>query len=228
MVSLIKIAENFKDRVLARFNKTEQAMLSMDGKTLQECTDGDLKSMLSYCCIMVGIHRVPSDDVKMVIVGYLRKYHGGMTNKQVAQAFELAATGMYGTACPEHYQNISPQYISEVLTCFTMKVKTVVDKAKRAEFQMQIEQAPKSTPEQYYAGLLKAIDKHQFIPMIWAWEEVCEHLMEIADININYEPTPDQAKELVIAWCRKKYPTLPLQSSSFDSRFKTTRKTQQA
>lgn len=207
MAGLIQTFKNLGDGIARRFSHTDKAILNtLDGVKLTDCTDGQLKSTLSYCCIMVGIERVPGDDAKMVILSYLRKYHGSLTSRQVAQAFELLASGEHGNQAPEHYNNLSPKYISDVLRLYTHRMRQVVDKVRSAEINAA--PATKSTNEQYYDRLVKVVDKYKVIPLLWAWEEVYTHLQDIGKMPAGKTPSPENCKQNVINWIKEQFPNV--------------------
>lgn len=157
---------------------------------------------------MVGIDRPPGDDKKMVLISFLRKYHGALTNKQVGQAFELVATGELGVNAQEHYNNISPMYLSTVIRAYMQKLNMV---KYRYEFKKRSDTAPKSSPESYYKRLVKVIEEYNVIPVFWAWDEVYEYLSSafgrvVISGQSSVISTPEEKKEVVIKYFREKYP----------------------
>jgi hypothetical protein len=194
--------------ILKRFSNTERSILqNTEGKKVYDCSDGEIKQMLAYCCLMVGIDRPPGDDKKMVLVSFLRKYHGTLTNKQIAQAFELVATGELGAGVQEHYNNISPMYLSNVVRAYTQKLNGVKN---RYELKKRNDTAPKSNPEAYYKRLVKVTDEYNVIPVFWAWDEVYEYLCQII-AGLKKQASPDEKKEAVIKYLKEKYPNAVMQ-----------------
>jgi hypothetical protein len=157
---------------------------------------------------MVGIDKPPADDKKAVLMSFLRKYHGTLTNKQVAQAFELAATGDLGSDAQEHYNNISPMYISNVIRAYVQKLNGL---KSRYEVKRRIDNVPKSNPEAYYKRLVKVIEEYNVIPALWAWDEVYEYLSGAVQ-GLGLTDKPDKRKEIVQTYFRKKYPDAMLQA----------------
>lgn len=195
--------------ILKRFNNTERSLLqNTEGKKVYDCADAEIKQMLAYCCLMVGIERPPGDDKKTVLMSYLRKYHGALTNKQVAQAFELVAAGELGSEVQEHYNNISPMYISNVVRAYLQKLNGL---KSRYELKKRIETAPKSNPESYYRRLVKVIEEYNVVPVFWAWEEVYEYLWAEKN-NTSSTISAEQKKEMVIKHFKDKYPKAMLQA----------------
>ncbi len=196
--------------VLKKFTRTEAALLqSAVGKKIYDCTDTELKQMLAYCCIMVGIDKAPPDDKKLVLISFLKKYYGTLTNKQVAQAFELVATGELGNNVQEHYNNISPLYLSNVLRAYLQKFNGV---KSRYEVKRKIESPSKSSPEAYYNRLIKVIEGYNVIPMFWAWEDVHEYLSKSLGTDFAKARSPLEKKQAVIKHLREKYPNATAQS----------------
>ena len=195
--------------ILRRFSNTERSLLqNTEGKKIYDCSDGEIKQMLAYCCLMVGIDKQPADDKKAVLMSFLRKYHGALTNKQVAQAFELAATGDLGSDAQEHYNNISPMYISNVIRAYMQKLNGL---KSRYEVKRRIDNVPKSNPEAYYKRLVKVIEEYNVIPALWAWDEVYEYLSGAIQ-RLALTDAPEKKKEIVQAYFRKKYPDAMLQA----------------
>ncbi|HXB11171.1 MAG TPA: hypothetical protein VNZ45_04220 [Bacteroidia bacterium] len=195
--------------ILKKFTHTEASMLqNIEGKKLYDCNDAELKQMLAYCCLMVGIERPPGDDKKAVIISFLRKYYGTLTNRQVAQAFELVANGELGHNIQEHYNNVSPLYISNVLRAYLQKFNGIKN---RYEVKRKQEEAPKSTPEAYYNRLIKVVEGYNVIPMFWAWEEVHEYLSKSIGGAFARALSPEEKKEAVIKFVQEKYPNAIIQ-----------------
>ena len=195
--------------ILKRFSNTERSLLqNTEGKKVYDCTDSEIKQMLAYCCLMVGIDRPPGDDKKAVLISFLRKYHGALTNKQVAQAFELVAAGELGTEVQEHYNNVSPMYISSVIRAYMHKLNGLKN---RYESRKRIENPPKSSPEAYYRRLVKIIEEYNVVPVFWAWDEVYQYL------KVEVKGTPatssaEERKEIVRKHFGEKYPNAMLQA----------------
>lgn len=192
--------------IMKMFSTTEQKLLqNTEGKKIYDCTDGELKQMLAYCSLMVGIDRPPGDDKKVVLVTFLRKYHGTLTNKQIAQAFELVAAGELGTEVQEHYNNMSPMYLSNVVRAYQQKLNGI---KSRYELKKRMDTIPKSSPEAYYNRLVKVIEEYNVVPVFWAWDEVYEYLSSGA-VGIELPkgaPTAEQKKEVVIKFFKERYP----------------------
>jgi len=195
--------------ILKRFSNTERSLLqNTEGKKVYDCTDSEIKQMLAYCCLMVGIDRPPGDDKKTVLISFLRKYHGALTNKQIAQAFELVAAGELGNEVQEHYNNVSPMYISSVIRAYMHKLNGLKN---RYESRKRIENPPKSSPEAYYRRLVKIIEEYNVVPVFWAWDEVYEYLKA----EVKGTPTTsssEEKKEIVRKHFSGKYPNAMLQA----------------
>lgn len=204
-------AEGIAKRLVRWFSRTEVALLqNIEGKKVYDCTDGELKQTLAYCCLMVGIDKAPGDDKKMVIISFLRKYYGTLTNRQVAQAFELVATGELGGHVQEHYNNISPLYLSNVLRTYLQKLQGI--KSRFEAKKKQDEPSHSCTPEAYYNRLLKVVEGYNVIPMLWAWEEVHEHLVKTNGGDFTKAITPEEKKEAVVNYLKEKYPEAKVQA----------------
>jgi hypothetical protein len=195
--------------ILKRFSNTERSLLqNTEGKKVYDCTDGEIKQMLAYCCLMVGIERPPTDDKKAVLISFLRKYHGALTNKQVGQAFELVANGELGNEVQEHYNNISPMYLSNVLRTYMQKLNGL---KSRYEMRKRIDNTTKSNPEAYYKRLVKVIEEYNVVPVFWAWDDVYEYLCaEVKDIP--QVSLAEERKEIVRKHFMEKYPEAMLQT----------------
>jgi hypothetical protein len=162
--------------VLKKFTKTEARLLeSTQGKKIYDCTDHEIKQLLAYCCIMVGIQKPPADEQKSVLIAYLRKYYGVLTTGQAVQAFELVANGELGQGPQEHYNCISPLYLSGVLRAYMQKLNGVMSRYRIKEAAIG-NPAKVSTPETYYKRLLKVVEEYNVIPLFWAWDEVFDYL----------------------------------------------------
>jgi len=213
MAELIPSAQahnGLAQKLLRLFTRTEASLLeSIDGKKIYDCNDSELKQTLAYCCLMVGIDKPPGEDKKMVIISFIRKYYGTLTNRQVAQAFELVATGEMGKDVQEHYNNISPLYLSGVLRAYMQKLSSV---RNRYEVKKKVVEPIKSTPETYYVRLIRVIEGYNVIPMLWAWEEVHEYLSKTNGRSFTHATTPEEKKTAVIHYLKEKYPEAMVQS----------------
>jgi hypothetical protein len=111
------------------------------GKPLSQCTDEELVRIMVYCCIMVGIDKPPSEDKKQALLIFLRNYHGTLTTEQAKQAFELYASGGLQGITQEHYNTVSPLYISTVLRTYSAKLAGLLreyrDKKRRRDEDMR-------------------------------------------------------------------------------------------
>lgn len=195
--------------ILKRFTNTERSLLlNTEGKKIYDCTDSELKQMLAYCCLMVGIDKPPADDKKMVLISFIRKYHGSLSNKQVAQAFELVATGELGSVVQEHYNNISPMYVSNVLRAYMQKLSVV---KSRYELKKKTDNLPISSPEAYYRRLIKVTEEYNVIPVFWAWDDVYEYLCQVVS-GLKKQASAEHKKEAVIKYLQEKYPKAALQA----------------
>jgi len=207
MAGLTQMLKQAGHDFMKRFNQTDLELLqNMEGKKIYDCTDAEIKQVLAYCCLMVGIDKAPADDKKMVLISFMRKYYGTLTNKQIGQAFELVAAGELGNDAQEHYNNMSPMYLGNVIRTYLQKLNGV---KQRYETRKRTETVSKSTPEAYYRRLIKVVEEYNVIPVFWAWDEVFEHLSAIEQMA---ECTsPEQKKEEVIKYMKEKYPNAMLQ-----------------
>jgi hypothetical protein len=185
------------------FSSTDMDMLNnTGGKKIYDCTDTELKKMLAYCCLMVGIDKPPGEDKKMVLVSFLRKYHGPLTSRQVIQAFELVASGELGSDIQEHYNIISPMYISNVIRAYLQKLSGI---KSRYEVKRRHTQLQQSSPEAYYKRLVKVVEEYNVIPALWAWDEVHEYLLQ-QDVPIQAGASSEEKKQQVIDYIKATYP----------------------
>jgi hypothetical protein len=207
MAGLTQMLKQVQHDILKKFNQTDVELLqNMEGKKIYDCSDTEIKQVLAYCCLMVGIDRPPGDDKKMVLIAFLRKYYGTITNKQIGQAFELVAAGELGTGPQEHYNNMSPMYMGNVLRAYLQKLNGV---KQRYETRKRSNDSPKSTPEAYYRRLVKVVEEYNVIPVFWAWDEVYDYLAE-ANAFLS-DASPEVKKETVIKYFKEKYPEAMLQ-----------------
>jgi len=213
MAGITQMIKQVQHDILKRFSTTDVELLkNTEGKKIYDCTDGELKQMLAYCCLMVGIEKPPGDDKKMVLVSFLRKYHGPLTNKQVAQAFELVAAGDLGNGVQDHYNNMSPMYLSNVIRAYMQKLHGVKNRYEAKRKQVNV---PQSSPEAYYKRLVKVVEEYNVIPVFWAWDEVHEYLV-ISRQSTVFSPEaakigPEEKKNAVIKYMKEKYPEAILQ-----------------
>lgn len=202
--------------IARRFNRAEiQYLEGKHGKKLCHCSDIEIKKLLAHCCILSGIQKPPADEQKTVIISFLRKYFGTITLEQIEHAFELLAKGDLGRDTQEHYNCISPQYIAGVLRVYIQKFNDVLNRYKTKE--TSIKSTVAGTPETYYLGLLKMVEKQNVIPLFWAWNEVYEHLMVISKNDANEIITDEKKKLFVINYLKVKYRGAIVQTLDFNA-----------
>ncbi len=196
-------------QITTHFTGAEKQYLEgAQGKKLTDCTDGDIKQLLAYCCIMTGIQKPPADEQKVVIIAFLRKYFGTVTTAWLAHAFELLAKGDLGREVQEHYNCISPQYISGALRAYFQKFGSVANRYRRRKTACMASEA--SSPAAYYNKLIQNVEKYKVIPLFWAWDDVYHYLAEPQDnkpSSIGKEMiSPEKKKEFVLQFLKAKYP----------------------
>ncbi len=204
-------------KVLMTFTEAEiQFIDGAQGRKLAACSDEEIKKLLAYCCILTGIQQPPAGDWKTVIIAFIRKYYGGITTAQAAQAFELLAKGDLGREAQAHYNCFSPQYLSGVLRAYNQKFSGVM---KRYHTKKAVggRAAPASTPEAYYKSLVKVVEKQNRIPFFWAWDEVYNYLLQRSNgtsrvqNDMETKVSDEQKKQRVISYLTEKYPRATLQ-----------------
>lgn len=169
-----------KEEVLRTLTKTEieicQASLSEHiCDLLPSKFEKELRIILGIICVQYSIRKAPDQSASDIIIRFIRKRYEHLTLKEFALAFELNLLREDENK-PEHFQNISVEFITDVIKYF-LKLKTEsLGALKRATPAAKQLAEHKSTPEDYYNRLVKYVEEKKELPIAWDWMSVYQYM----------------------------------------------------
>lgn len=94
----------------------EQLMLATKGQTLRVTDENDLKQVLRYSMLLVGLraNNMPTDEEKFVLINFIKSNFANITVAQVKLAFDLAVSGKLGIDA-KCYENFSCEYFGRIM-----------------------------------------------------------------------------------------------------------------
>lgn len=106
------------------------------GHTLRMLNDNDLKQVLRYAMVLVGLrsNNMPTDEEKFVLLNFIRSNFGNMTLEEIKLAFDFAVSGKLGIDA-KCYENFSCEYVGRILSTFLnfSKQETMISSQKVIE-----------------------------------------------------------------------------------------------
>ena len=106
--------------------------LAEQTKTIALCSDEEIRVALLYVIMLLGIapEKYPSEEVRDVMVAYIRKTFGGMKLGEIKTAFELGLEGKFKCEISLYGEVFSAKYVSLIIKSYLLYKKGVVPKPK--------------------------------------------------------------------------------------------------
>jgi hypothetical protein len=94
-------------------------MLARTGHTLRVLNDDDIKNVLRYAMVLVGLrsNNMPSLEEKYVLLNFIKSNFGNVTLEEMKMAFDFAVAGKLGIDA-KCYENFSCEYVGRILSTF--------------------------------------------------------------------------------------------------------------
>ena len=97
----------------------EHLMLASKGNTLRLSDDNDLKQVLRYSMLLVGLraNNMPTEEEKFVLINFIKTNFANVTLAQIKMAFDMAVAGKLGVDA-KCYENFSCEFFGRIMSRF--------------------------------------------------------------------------------------------------------------
>lgn len=97
----------------------EQIILAQGYKSLRTRHEEDLKQVLRYSMILVGLrsNNMPTDEEKFVLLNFIKSNFGNLTPEEIKLAFEFAVAGKFNIDA-KCYENFSCEYFGRIIKAY--------------------------------------------------------------------------------------------------------------
>lgn len=91
-------------------------MLASKGHTLRVINEDDLKRVLRYSMLLVGLraNNMPTDEEKFVLINFIKTNFANVTIAQIKLAFDMAVAGKLGVDA-KCYENFSCEFFGRIM-----------------------------------------------------------------------------------------------------------------
>ncbi len=141
--------------------------------------EGDLRIILAKVKILCGIKEIPSDEMVLMMMGYLRKHLRTFTLEEILLAAEMNLSGEVHDGSGkriEHYGQLDIVFISSLLRGLTLRKHQAFKKIR----ELRDDQAPRerkvASPKECYDGLLEHLKHHMEFPEFWNWSATFQYM----------------------------------------------------
>jgi hypothetical protein len=97
----------------------EKIMIAQGYQSLRTRHEEDLKQVLRYSMILVGLraNNMPNDEEKFVLLNFIRSNFGNLTPEEIKLGFELAVAGKLNIDA-KCYENFSCEYFGRIMNAY--------------------------------------------------------------------------------------------------------------
>lgn len=97
----------------------EQLMLASKGNTLRLIDENELKQVLRYSMLLVGLraNNMPTEEEKFVLINFIKTNFANVTLAQIKMAFDMAVAGKLGVDA-KCYENFSCEFFGRIMARF--------------------------------------------------------------------------------------------------------------
>jgi hypothetical protein len=97
----------------------QQLMLASKGQTLRLSDENELKQVLRYSMLLVGLraNNMPNDEEKFVLINFIKTNFANVTIAQIKLAFDMAVAGKLGVDA-KCYENFSCEFFGRIMASY--------------------------------------------------------------------------------------------------------------
>jgi hypothetical protein len=97
----------------------EQLMLASKGQTLRVSDENDLKQVLRYSMLLVGLraNNMPTEEEKFVLINFIKTNFANVTIAQIKLAFDMAVAGKLQVDA-KCYENFSCEFFGRIMSSY--------------------------------------------------------------------------------------------------------------
>lgn len=94
-------------------------MLASKGNTLRLSDENELKQVLRYSMLLVGLraNNMPTEEEKFVLINFIKTNFANVTLAQIKMAFDMAVAGKLGVDA-KCYENFSCEFFGRIMARF--------------------------------------------------------------------------------------------------------------
>lgn len=94
-------------------------MLASKGNTLRLIDENELKQVLRYSMLLVGLraNNMPTEEEKFVLINFIKTNFANVTLAQIKMAFDMAVAGKLGVDA-KCYENFSCEFFGRIMARF--------------------------------------------------------------------------------------------------------------
>lgn len=141
----------------------------------------DLRRIIGVICVQYSIRQAPDEFATNIIVKFVRNRYEYLTLQEFALAFELNLLNE-DEGKPKHFQNISVEFIADVMKYFMQLKSEALASLKRATPVKELSEH-QSTEKDYYDRLIAFVEKNKILPHTWNWTAVYNYMEDFEMIT---------------------------------------------
>jgi hypothetical protein len=137
----------------------EQLMQASKGQTLRVSDENELKQVLRYSMLLVGLraNNMPNDEEKFVLINFIKTNFANVTIAQIKLAFDMAVAGKLQVDA-KCYENFSCEFFGRIMASYLI----FSAEETRIIAQRKVEDEPLSKPsdEELKAQAIEALNMY--------------------------------------------------------------------
>lgn len=168
-----------REDVLAKMTKADTE-ITRAGLTDHICDlmpaqfERELRRIIGVICVQYSIRVAPDEFATNIIVKFVRNRYQHLTLQEFELAFELNLLNESDDK-PKHFQNLSVEFITDVVKHFMQLKSDALASLKRATPVKQLSEH-QSTDKDYYNRLMAYVKENKQLPIFWNWSAVYDHM----------------------------------------------------
>ena len=137
----------------------EQLMMASKGHTLRISDEQELKQVLRYSMLLVGLraNNLPTEEERFVLINFIKSNFGNVTVSQIKMAFDLAVSGKLGIDA-KCYENFSCEYFGRIMSKFLQY--SAEETRIISQRVIEDEPLPKPSQEELKAQAIEALNMY--------------------------------------------------------------------
>lgn len=142
----------------------------------------------------LGITNLPDENDLQIICDFLATHFKDFTRIEIVRALSMYANGTI-IVYTQPYGVLSMKFLSEVLQEFRIIRKKENDLLKMRNENQKLLNEPVKNPDEtnknLYNWIVEYVKENKIIPMLYAWNEVYQHLEKIKIIDLSNDDKKD-------------------------------------
>jgi hypothetical protein len=137
----------------------EQLMLASKGQTLRLSDENELKQVLRYSMLLVGLraNNMPNDEEKFVLINFIKTNFANVTIAQIKLAFDMAVAGKLQVDA-KCYENFSCEFFGRIMASYL--IFSAEETRIIAQRKVEDEPLPKPSDEELKAQAIASANMY--------------------------------------------------------------------